>query len=78
VRLGAERAPDEALGQQPVPDHYRHWARRDRGLRRAAGLDLDLLVAVLEASPMASDVSLVKAPKLVGRDFAAPPRSPTS
>lgn len=35
------------------------------------GLDLDLLVAALDAGPMASDVSRVKAPKLVGRDFAA-------
>ncbi|MGF1473196.1 MAG: NAD(P)-dependent oxidoreductase [Rubrobacteraceae bacterium] len=34
------------------------------------GLDLGLLVAVLNAGPMASDVSRVKAPKLVGRDFA--------
>ncbi len=34
------------------------------------GLDLDLLVAVLNAGPMASDVSRVKAPKLVGRDFS--------
>ena len=34
------------------------------------GLDLDQLVAVLDAGPMASDVSRVKAPKLVGRDFA--------
>ncbi|MCA1703655.1 MAG: NAD(P)-dependent oxidoreductase [Actinobacteria bacterium] len=34
------------------------------------GLDLDLLVAALNAGPMASDVSRVKALKLVGRDFA--------
>jgi len=34
------------------------------------GLDLGQLVAVLDASPMASDVSRVKAAKLVGRDFA--------
>ncbi len=34
------------------------------------GLDLNQLVAVLDAGPMASDVSRVKAPKLVGRDFA--------
>jgi 3-hydroxyisobutyrate dehydrogenase len=33
------------------------------------GLDLEQLVAVLDAGPMASDVSRVKAPKLVGRDF---------
>jgi 3-hydroxyisobutyrate dehydrogenase len=33
-------------------------------------LDLKQLVAVLNAGPMASDVSRVKAPKLVGRDFA--------
>jgi 3-hydroxyisobutyrate dehydrogenase len=34
------------------------------------GLDLDQLMAVLNAGPMASDVSRVKAPKLVARDFA--------
>lgn len=34
------------------------------------GLDLGQLVAVLNAGPMASDVSRVKLPKLVGRDFA--------
>jgi 3-hydroxyisobutyrate dehydrogenase len=34
------------------------------------GLDLNQLLAVLNAGPMASDVSRVKAPKLVGRDFA--------
>jgi 3-hydroxyisobutyrate dehydrogenase len=34
------------------------------------GLDLDQLMAVLDVGPMASDVSRVKAPKLVGRDFA--------
>lgn len=39
-------------------------------LAERQGLDLDLLVAVLNAGPLASDVSRVKAPKLVGRDFA--------
>jgi 3-hydroxyisobutyrate dehydrogenase len=34
------------------------------------GLDLNQLVAVLNAGPMASDVSRGKAPKLVARDFA--------
>jgi 3-hydroxyisobutyrate dehydrogenase len=34
------------------------------------GLNLDQFVAVLNAGPMASDVSRMKAPKLVGRDFA--------
>lgn len=34
------------------------------------GLDLGRFVAVLDASPMASDVSRVKAAKLVARDFA--------
>jgi 3-hydroxyisobutyrate dehydrogenase len=34
------------------------------------GLDLNQLLAVLNAGPMASDVSRVKAPKLIGRDFA--------
>jgi 3-hydroxyisobutyrate dehydrogenase len=34
------------------------------------GLDLDQLMAVLDVGPMASEVSRVKAPKLVGRDFA--------
>jgi 3-hydroxyisobutyrate dehydrogenase len=34
------------------------------------GLDLNQFLAVLNAGPMASDVSRVKAPKLVGRDFA--------
>jgi 3-hydroxyisobutyrate dehydrogenase len=34
------------------------------------GLNLNQFVAVLNAGPMASDVSRVKAPKLVGRDFA--------
>jgi len=34
------------------------------------GLNLDQFVAVLNAGPMASDVSRVKAPKLIGRDFA--------
>ena len=34
------------------------------------GLNLDQIVSVLNAGPMASDVSRVKAPKLVGRDFA--------
>lgn len=34
------------------------------------GLDLNQFVAVLNAGPMASDVSRVKAPKLVSRDFA--------
>jgi len=33
-------------------------------------LDLNQLMAVLNAGPMASDVSRVKLPKLVGRDFA--------
>jgi 3-hydroxyisobutyrate dehydrogenase len=35
-----------------------------------SGLDLHQLLAVLNAGPMASDVSRVKAPKLVGRDFS--------
>jgi 3-hydroxyisobutyrate dehydrogenase len=35
------------------------------------GLDLDQFAAVLNAGPMASDVSRVKLPKLIGRDFAA-------
>ena len=35
------------------------------------GLDLDLLIDVLNAGPLASDVSRVKVPKLVDRDFAA-------
>jgi 3-hydroxyisobutyrate dehydrogenase len=35
------------------------------------GLDLAQLVAVLDASPMASDVSRVKAAKLIAQDFAA-------
>ena len=35
------------------------------------GLGLDQLVAVLDAGPMSSDVSRVKAAKLVARDFAA-------
>jgi 3-hydroxyisobutyrate dehydrogenase len=34
------------------------------------GLNLNQFLAVLDARPMASDVSHVKAPKLVGRDFA--------
>jgi 3-hydroxyisobutyrate dehydrogenase len=34
------------------------------------GLDLKQLLAVLNAGPMASDVSRVKASKLIGRDFA--------
>ena len=34
------------------------------------GLNLNQLVAVLNAGPMASDVSRQKAPKLVARDFA--------
>jgi 3-hydroxyisobutyrate dehydrogenase len=34
------------------------------------GLNLDKFVAVLDAGPMASDVSRVKAPKLVRHDFA--------
>jgi 3-hydroxyisobutyrate dehydrogenase len=34
------------------------------------GLNLNQFVAVLNAGPMASDVSRVKAPKLVSRDFA--------
>jgi len=41
-----------------------HYADRN-------GLDLNHLMAVLDAGPMASDVSRVKALKLVGRDFAA-------
>jgi 3-hydroxyisobutyrate dehydrogenase len=40
-----------------------HFAERN-------GLDLALLVAVLDAGPMASDVSRVKAAKLVTQDFA--------
>jgi len=40
-----------------------HFADRHR-------LDLNQFVAVLDAGPMASDFSRVKAPKLVGRDFA--------
>lgn len=40
-----------------------HFASRN-------GLDLALLLAVLDAGPMASDVSRVKGPKLIGRDFA--------
>jgi len=35
------------------------------------GLALDQFAAVLNAGPMASDVSRVKLPKLIGRDFAA-------
>jgi 3-hydroxyisobutyrate dehydrogenase len=38
------------------------------------GLNLNQFVAVLNAGPMASDVSRVKAPKLVGRDFAVQAR----
>jgi len=34
------------------------------------GLDLDVLARVLDAGPMASDVSRVKVSKLAGRDFA--------
>jgi hypothetical protein len=34
------------------------------------GFNLNQFVAVLNAGPMASDVSRMKAPKLVGRDFA--------
>jgi 3-hydroxyisobutyrate dehydrogenase len=34
------------------------------------GLDLQQFLAVLDAGPMASSVSRVKAPKLVARDFA--------
>ncbi|MFI7599997.1 NAD(P)-dependent oxidoreductase [Actinoplanes sp. NPDC049681] len=34
------------------------------------GLDLGRLTAVLDAGPMASDVSRIKAAKLLGRDFA--------
>lgn len=34
------------------------------------GLDLDRLVQVLAAGPMASDISRLKAPKLISRDFA--------
>lgn len=34
------------------------------------GLDLDRFVAVIDAGPMASDVSRVKAAKLLGQDFA--------
>jgi len=41
-----------------------HFAQRQ-------GLDLAQLVAVLDASPMASDVSRVKAAKLLAADFAA-------
>src|ERR1700676_2963251 len=40
-----------------------HFADRHR-------LNLNQFVAVLNAGPMASDVSRMKAPKLVGRDFA--------
>src|SRR3984957_2307257 len=40
-----------------------HFAHRN-------GLDLHQLLAVLNVGPMASDVSRVKGPKLVGRDFA--------
>jgi len=38
------------------------------------GLNLNQLVAVLNAGPMASDVSREKAPKLIARDFAVRPR----
>src|SRR5439155_26409332 len=38
------------------------------------GLNLNQLVAVLNAGPMASDVPRMKAPKLVGRDFAVQAR----
>jgi 3-hydroxyisobutyrate dehydrogenase len=41
-----------------------HFAQRH-------GVDLANLVTVLDASPMASDVSRVKAAKLASRDFAA-------
>jgi 3-hydroxyisobutyrate dehydrogenase len=34
------------------------------------GLNLNQFVAVLNAGPMASDVSRMKAPKPIGRDFA--------
>ena len=40
-----------------------HFAQRN-------GLDLSQFLAVLNAGPMASDVSRVKAPKLIDRDFA--------
>jgi 3-hydroxyisobutyrate dehydrogenase len=39
-----------------------HFAERQ-------GLDLERLTAVLDAGPMASDVSRIKAAKLLGRDF---------
>jgi len=38
---------------------------------RSYDVDLETLVTVLDASPMASDVSRVKAAKLAARDFAA-------
>jgi len=41
-----------------------HFAQRN-------GLDLAQLLAILDASPMASDVSRVKAAKLIAPDFAA-------
>jgi len=40
-----------------------HFASRN-------GLDLALLLAVLDAGPMACDVSRIKGPKLIRRDFA--------
>jgi 3-hydroxyisobutyrate dehydrogenase len=39
-----------------------HFAERQ-------GLDLDLFVSILDAGPMASDVSRVKAAKLLAQDF---------
>ena len=42
------------------------------------GLNLNQLVAVLNAGPMASDVSREKAPKFVARDFAVQATIPTS
>jgi len=40
-------------------------------LASASGLDLRVLAAVLDAGPMASDVSTVKLGKLLDADFSA-------
>jgi 3-hydroxyisobutyrate dehydrogenase len=40
-------------------------------LARASGLDLQMLATVLDAGPMASNVSTVKLGKLLGADFSA-------
>jgi 3-hydroxyisobutyrate dehydrogenase-like beta-hydroxyacid dehydrogenase len=58
-----DAVPDERQITKLATESALHFADRQ-------GLSLNQFVAVLNAGPMASDVSRMKVPKLVRRDFA--------